>query len=137
MIERMTWDWRGAILGALIGFGLGVFTCVGLAIVGQELSLGGRWALDLGIAFDGGLLGVWLRQPAGRGGRIARWSLGSASVVGGVGVLAGFVGPLVWRPDSSLGPLLGIFVTGPFGFLAGAILGAFTGMVVGRVPSRS
>jgi len=34
-------------------------------------------------------------------------------VVGVVSFLAGFVGPIILRPDSNQGPLLGIFITGP------------------------
>jgi hypothetical protein len=44
-------------------------------------------------------------------------------VVGGMGFVAGFVGPLILTPGSNQGPLLGILVTGPLGFVAGALLG--------------
>jgi hypothetical protein len=43
--------------------------------------------------------------------------------VGGISFAAGFVGPLLFS-QSNLGPLLGIFVTGPLGVLAGALIGA-------------
>jgi hypothetical protein len=52
-----------------------------------------------------------------------------AAVVGGVSFLAGFVGPIVLRPDSPQGPLLGIFFTGPLGAVAGAILGVIIGVL--------
>jgi hypothetical protein len=42
-------------------------------------------------------------------------------LVGGVGFALGFVGPLFIWPDSNLGPLLGILVTGPVGFVLGAL----------------
>ena len=58
----------------------------------------------------------------------------TSSVVGVVGFLAGFIGPIFWYPDSNVGPLLGIFVTGPFGSVAGAVLGASLGALV---PLRS
>jgi hypothetical protein len=45
-------------------------------------------------------------------------------LVGGVGLAVGFVGPLVVWPGATLGPLLGILLTGPVGFALGA-LGAF------------
>ena len=45
-------------------------------------------------------------------------------VVGFIGFIAGFVGPIVFKPDSNQGPLLGIFITGPGGFILGAIAGA-------------
>ena len=42
-------------------------------------------------------------------------------IVGGIGLLLGFVGPLVVSPKANLGPLLGILLTGPLGFVVGAI----------------
>lgn len=47
-----------------------------------------------------------------------------AFVIGAAGLLAGFFGPaLMPGPDSSLGPLTGIFGTGPFGAVLGLALG--------------
>jgi hypothetical protein len=40
-------------------------------------------------------------------------------VVGTVCFLAGFIGPMIFFPSSNQGPLLGIFITGPAGFLLG------------------
>jgi uncharacterized membrane protein len=54
---------------------------------------------------------------------VARWSLGLGAAIGGIAFLAGFVGPIILKPDSPQGPLLGIFVTGPLGFILGVILG--------------
>lgn len=51
--------------------------------------------------------------------RLLGWTLG----VGAVSFAAGFFGPIIFS-KSNLGPLLGIFVTGPVGFLAGAVIGA-------------
>ena len=36
-----------------------------------------------------------------------------AALIGGIALIAGFVGPVVFMPQSNQGPLLGIFVTGP------------------------
>jgi len=47
---------------------------------------------------------------------------GWAALVGGLAFLAGFIGPALLS-DSNLGPMLGIFVTGPLGFLVGALIG--------------
>jgi hypothetical protein len=49
---------------------------------------------------------------------VVRWALG----VGFVSFLAGFIGPMIFSP-SNLGPILGIFVTGPVGTLVGALIG--------------
>ena len=55
----------------------------------------------------------------------ASWRAGR--IAGGIGLALGAVGPLVLHPKGNLGPLLGILITGPFGFVAGVI-----GMVVVR-----
>jgi hypothetical protein len=52
-----------------------------------------------------------------------RWALLGGIVVGGLGFIIGFFGPLLWAPDANQGPLLGIFVTGPIGFVIGAVGG--------------
>jgi hypothetical protein len=49
------------------------------------------------------------------------WALG----LGAVGGAAGFFGPMLLNPDANQGPMLGIFITGPGGALAGAVLGFF------------
>jgi hypothetical protein len=43
-------------------------------------------------------------------------------ILGGFGFFAGFVGPMILAPDANQGPLLGIFYTGPIGFVAGLAL---------------
>ncbi len=53
--------------------------------------------------------------------RLLGWTFG----VGAVSFAAGFFGPIFFS-TSNLGPLLGIFVTGPVGFLAGALIGALS-----------
>jgi hypothetical protein len=52
-------------------------------------------------------------------GRVVAW----AATIGGVAFAAGFFGPLLLS-SSNLGPLLGIFVTGPLGALLGLWVGA-------------
>jgi hypothetical protein len=42
-------------------------------------------------------------------------------VVGGACLAVGFVGPLIVWPKANLGPLLGILLTGPAGFVLGAL----------------
>lgn len=48
--------------------------------------------------------------------------LTTAAIVGGLSFVVGFIGPAL-TSDSNLGPLLGIFVTGPLGFLLGILIG--------------
>jgi len=52
-----------------------------------------------------------------------------ALIVGGIGFAFGFFGPIIFSPQANDGPLLGIFITGPFGFAIGAIIGAIVGFI--------
>ena len=58
---------------------------------------------------------------------ILRYTRKWAVVLGLVGFVCGFVGPMVFSPDANQGPMLGIFITGPVGALLGAILGVIVG----------
>ena len=62
------------------------------------------------------------------------WVLGGAGIVGSLALLAGFYGPMMLS-DSNLGPLLGIFFTGPTGALLGAVVGC--GLWAKRVEGDS
>lgn len=53
-------------------------------------------------------------------------------IVGSISFAAGFFGPILLQPDSPQGPMLGIFFTGPAGFIVGLIGGAITGFVKSR-----
>lgn len=44
-------------------------------------------------------------------------------IIGSIGFILGFFGPIIFSPDSNQGPLLGIFITGPLGFLMGLVGG--------------
>lgn len=44
-------------------------------------------------------------------------------IVGSVSFLVGFLGPMILNPTSGQGPLLGIFITGPLGFIIGLVGG--------------
>lgn len=65
---------------------------------------------------------TWRHKSLAPQGPISCIILGAA-VLGGVGFSAGYFGPMILDPGSQ-GPLLGM-VTGPLGFLVGAIGGAF------------
>jgi hypothetical protein len=49
--------------------------------------------------------------------------LRAAVLVGGVGFALGFFGPMILDPSSGNGPMLGIFITGPIGFVVGLLWG--------------
>lgn len=55
-----------------------------------------------------------------------------AFIVGGIGFVGGFFGPIIFMPSANQGPMLGLFITGPFGFL----LGAFGGLIYWLVKSK-
>jgi hypothetical protein len=82
-----------------------------------------------------GLLCWWAAlgggEPAKRARIKASWRAGW--LVGMAGFAVGFVGPLVVTPKASLGPLLGILITGPLGF----VLGALGGAIAQRVGPRA
>jgi hypothetical protein len=58
------------------------------------------------------------------GGRFFMTVLVWAALAGAVGFCGGFFGPIIFAPGANQGPLLGIFYTGPLGFLGGGIAGA-------------
>jgi uncharacterized membrane protein YeaQ/YmgE (transglycosylase-associated protein family) len=64
---------------------------------------------------------------------VLRWF----GVLGIVGFLCGFIGPMVLAPDANQGPMLGIFITGPTGALLGAVLGVAAGLAKLSPQSQS
>jgi len=48
--------------------------------------------------------------------------------------VAGFVGPIIITPDANQGPLLGIFITGPLGFILGLLIGFIISIIKKRRP---
>jgi hypothetical protein len=47
-----------------------------------------------------------------------------AVIVGGLGFVLGFFGPMLLAPGANQGPMLGLFITGPAGVVIGAVAGA-------------
>ena len=66
---------------------------------------------------------VW-RKTASTSNSLAFSIIIGGLVVGSIGFLIGFIGPMIFMPDANQGPLLGIFFTGPLGFILGLIGGA-------------
>lgn len=76
------------------------------------------------IAAGAAAIGVWANAAdKRRSTRIALCTALGSAILGGIGLVAGFVGPLIFAPQANQGPLLGIFITGPLGFVLGAMLG--------------
>jgi hypothetical protein len=57
-----------------------------------------------------------------------RYALIGAAILGGLGFVGGFVGPILLSPGANQGPLAGIFITGPIGVVLGAMIGWFVGL---------
>ena len=72
--------------------------------------------LLVALALRYGLLGQRARGVVGR-------AMAPALMLGGIGFAAGFFGPIIFTPEANQGPLLGIFITGPLGFLLGLVFG--------------
>lgn len=64
---------------------------------------------------------VWGRTASASDGAISTIMLG-AVLLGGIGFTGGFFGPIIFSSGNQ-GPLLGIFITGPAGFVLGGIAG--------------
>ena len=86
---------------------------------------GPGWLRDI-LAMSGGVVGGWIvwRFTGSRRGNFLMSVLGGALTVGAIGFVGGFFGPLLFTPDANQGPLIGMFVTGPLGFVVGGIDGA-------------
>jgi len=78
----------------------------------------------LGILTTITLAVVWATSPDSR--PACRHALTRGVVLGFALLVVGYVAPLILTPDSNQGPLLGIFCTGPLGFMVGTACGALT-----------
>ena len=58
-----------------------------------------------------------------------------ALITGAIGFAGGFFGPMIFTPGANQGPMLGIFITGPLGLVAGAIGGGILWARRGRAIS--
>ena len=79
-------------------------------------------------SFGGAALACWFTWRRTGGGQKSRrgvlaMTLRWAFIAGGIGFALGFFGPIVFMPGANQGPMLGIFITGPLGFLGGALGG--------------
>jgi hypothetical protein len=74
---------------------------------------------------------VWTHTASVQSGLISSMALGAFGV-GGVGFAGGFFGPIFLMPHANQGPLLGIFITGPLGFIVGLFAGAVYWVAWGR-----
>jgi len=66
---------------------------------------------------------IWNRTDQLHNDTFLTYTLTGGLSVGGIGLIGGFIGPMIFMPESNLGPLLGIFFMGPIGFLVGFLGG--------------
>jgi hypothetical protein len=126
---RHAW-WR--FLSGVVALPTTVFALLAFA----DLSKGGLDPLRVIIALVAATLAVlsgWLALRGHLAESRARMKLAIAGglILGAVGFAAGFFGPILLTPGANQGPLLGIFVTGPLGF----VLGVPAGWIYARVRS--
>jgi hypothetical protein len=75
-------------------------------------------------------------KTADAGGGVLTTALHWAMVVGAPGFTAGFFGQLIFTPEANQGPLLGIFISGPLGFILGGVAGLINALCRGSPASR-
>jgi hypothetical protein len=88
--------------------------------LGSQMWIGSLVALAAGIYVS---RTVWNGTAEGSTSVTVMAGLGAA-ILGGLGFVAGFFGPMIFAPDANQGPMLGLFITGPAGVVIGAIAGA-------------
>jgi len=72
---------------------------------------------------------MWRCTEESRDDGLLALTFGGALVVGTIGFVGGFFGPMIFAPEANQGPLLGLFITGPLGFLLGGAGGFVYGLV--------
>ncbi|MFO0917614.1 MAG: hypothetical protein U0872_04780 [Planctomycetaceae bacterium] len=72
----------------------------------------------------------WLacRRQITNGRTIMSHALIGGIILGGIGLGAGYFGPILFAPGANEGPLLGVIVTGPLGIVIGVVLGVVVGL---------
>ena len=129
------------IVAAVLAVVFGAYVVLGLvALVLTEQRRPGDFWLTLGLfPFPAtlALLCAWfaLRGDRPEPSRHMKTTRRGALILGGIGLAAGVIGPVVFSPDSNQGPLIGILFTGPLGFTLAAVIGWLYGRF--RRPSVS
>ena len=72
---------------------------------------------------------TWRRTENFNNSGVLALTFSGALVVGTIGFLGGFFGPMIFAPGANQGPLLGLFITGPLGFLLGGAGGLVYGLI--------
>jgi len=92
------------------------------------------------------MAGSWIWHSLGPAGGapgrgvsgVAASAVTGALLLGGIGFVGGFFGPMLLAPQANQGPMLGLFITGPGGVLLGAVAGGILGMLrIRRAPAST
>ncbi|HEU4436396.1 MAG TPA: multidrug ABC transporter permease [candidate division Zixibacteria bacterium] len=94
---------------------------VPLSLIPYVHELGISYFISLGCAAFAAWY-VW-RKSASADAGLVQCVIYGAFIIGGISFCAGFFGPMIFAPGANQGPMLGLFITGPLGFLAGGIGG--------------
>jgi hypothetical protein len=108
------------------------------AVASGFLSDVGTMVLSYAVAVGAaGVVGryAWIGMRESQAGLLSAIAKG-ALITGSVCFLAGFFGPIILTPEANQGPLLGLFITGPLGFLIGAIGGGIYWTAIKRRSGR-
>ncbi len=81
------------------------------------------WLSNLAALVTGAVAGVLIWRGMDKQSGIAAIALRWAAIVGAVCFCGGFFGPMFLMPAANQGPLFGLFMTGPLGFIGGGIGG--------------
>jgi uncharacterized YccA/Bax inhibitor family protein len=107
-------------IGALLLMSYATVSTVNLNLA-EEFAL---WAIVVSPAIVGAIFCLWiaLRWDNSDSRRLMRSTFRGGVLAGVVGLIAGMVLPIVFKPEANQGPMLGIFITGPVGFFAGMLV---------------
>jgi len=115
----------GRILAGIVGVLCAIYA---LTVIAAMIS---AWRFDpigIGLVAGSGTVAalcawfaLWGHIPESR--ERLRLTLLGGVLLGGLGFALGFFGPLIFWPGANQGPLLGIFITGPIGFMLGILVG--------------
>jgi uncharacterized YccA/Bax inhibitor family protein len=121
------------LLRIIAGLAALLFAAYPLLILWHQIQSGFEWfGVLLGSPFGTASVLCWwfaLRGQFADSRAIMNYSVLGGLILGGISFVAGFVGPIMFTPNANQGPLLGIFFTGPLGFVVGVILGTIVGFV--------
>jgi hypothetical protein len=103
-----------------------------LAAAGAYLFAGPFW-WPVSIAFGSlSILCIWFSV---RGDKhcdrlLIIWGIVSGCCLGGLGLVVGILGSIYLWPKSNLAPILGVFVSGPYAFAAGIVIGIVVRLIL-------